>query len=389
MNRGRGNARVRIVALGLRGMPGVIGGVETHCERLYPELIRLAPGFRVDIVARSAFVGRRRSFDFNGVRVRPLAAWGRGGGQTALHSLFALLYARFALRADIVHLHGIGPAFFAPLARLLGLTTVVTHHAADFERPKWGRAARWFLRTGERMAARHAHRIICVSDAVRRDLVERHPACAPRALVIRHGASPPALSLAERDRALAALGLEPGGYILAVGRLEETKRFHDLVAAHAAAPDAPPLVIVGASIGDRVYEERLRTAAGPDVRFLGYRTGRELDALYAGTGLFVHPSGMEGFGLVVLEAIAAGAPVRLSDIPPHREFGLPSSSYFPPGDVAALAASLRAGAGPDEARDCRVIAARHGPGAMVAAHAELFRGLTSRRAQRLPSAAIT
>lgn len=387
MKGGRESTRVRIVALGLRGMPGVIGGVETHCERLYPELARLATDLRVDVVARSAFVDRRRSFEFNGVRVRPLAAWGRGGGETALHSLFALLYARFALRADIVHFHGIGPAFFTPLARLLGLTAVVTHHAADFQRPKWGRAARWFLRTGERMAARHAHRIICVSDAVRRDLVQRHPVCAPRALVIRHGCSPPSLSRVERDRALAALGLEPGRYILAVGRLEETKRFHDLTAAHAAAPGAPQLVIVGASIGDRAYEQRLRAAAGPDVRFLGYRAGRELDALYAGAGLFVHPSGMEGFGLVVLEAIAAGAPVRLSDIPPHREFGLPPCSYFRPGDVAALAASLRADVVPAEARDGRAIAARHDLGAMVAAHAELFRELAGRPAQRLPSAA--
>ncbi|MGJ3628298.1 glycosyltransferase [Sphingomonas sp. MMS24-JH45] len=129
------------------------------------------------------------------------------------------------------------------------------------------------------------------------------------------------------------MGLANGGYIIAVGRLEATKRFDDLVAArNAAGEDALPLVIVGGSVGDEQHESELRAAAGPGVIFAGFRAGAELAALYRGAAAFVHASQMEGFGLVVLEALLAGLPARLSDIPAHREFGLPDGCYFPVGD---------------------------------------------------------
>jgi glycosyltransferase involved in cell wall biosynthesis len=50
---------------------------------------------------------------------------------------------------------------------------------------------------------------------------------------------------------------------------------------------------------------------------------------------------MEGFGLVVAESLAAGIPTILSDIPPHREFGLPDRCYFPVDDCDAIVDKLR------------------------------------------------
>ena len=58
-------------------------------------------------------------------------------------------YARLFLHPDVLHFHGIGPGFFTPLARLLGMRTVVTHHARDYLRPKWTRRGQTFLRLRE------------------------------------------------------------------------------------------------------------------------------------------------------------------------------------------------------------------------------------------------
>ncbi len=360
--------------IGARGVPSVIGGIETHWEELYPTLAQVLTDFQIILLGRRRYLGVP-SLMFQGVEVRGLPAPGGTATETLFHTFYALLYARFRLRADIVHLHGIGPGFFTPFARLLGMRVVVTHHAADYERPKWGPVARCFLRMGERLAGRFAERIICVSDALRREFVTRVPRAEPRTVTIRHAVRRPRVEAAARAEILASIGLQDGGYILAVGRLDETKRLGDLLSAHAnAAPGTLPLVIVGS--GRQAYMKELEALASPGTRFLGFRTGTELAALYSGAALLCHASSMEGFGLVILEALAAGTQVAASDIPPHREFGLPDAFYFPVGDRARLRAILeavrpRSGDWPPALQ----IVARHQHANLVAEHAELFRSL--------------
>ncbi|MEH3106971.1 MAG: glycosyltransferase [Sphingomonas fennica] len=363
----------RLAVIGARGIPDVIGGVETHCALLYPALAEAMPALAVTLLARRIYVPAAR-FRHEGVEVHGLPSPRGASIETLLHSLISVLYARFRLRADIVHLHGIGPGFFAPLARLIGMRVVVTDHAADFLRPKWGLAGRAFLRLGEWLAARYADRLICVSDAVRQDLLTRAPDAAGIALTIRLGAhladAPP-----EGDAALLArFRLEPNAYLLAVARLEETKRIEDLIAAHAAAgPGTLPLVIAGCAIGDDSYERRLRAMAGPGVIFAGVCHGALLTALYRRAALLLHPSEMEGFALVILEALSVGTPVKVSDLPVHREFALPDDAFFAVGDVAAIRATMER-TGPRTApwTPAASIVERHSEAAVVRAHADLY-----------------
>lgn len=361
----------RIAAIGFRGVPHVIGGIETHCEHLYPALAEAAPDLDIIMISRRRYVTAPND-RLGKVRLVALPAPKQGAIETLVHTPLAIVYARWCLQAAIVHLHGIGPGFFAPLARILGMHVIVTHHAADFERPKWGRVGRTFLRLGELLMARFADRVICVSDTVRREFLSRHDGAIGRTVTIQHGldlqASVDGLSFLVNQR------LVSGGYLLAVGRLEPTKRFEDLIAAHALHPAALPLVIVGSSINNSDYEAELRDLAGDGVRFLGFRTGDELSALYTHAAVLLHPSEMEGFGLVILEALAFGAPAIVSDIPVHREFGLPDDHYFPVGDHATIGAimaetQVRTATWPQAA----AIAARYSSAPAVEAHAAVFR----------------
>lgn len=373
MKRGRQD---RLAVIGLRGVPDVIGGVETHCALLYPALARQMPELGITLLARRRYV-RAPRFMFQGVEVRALRSLTGAASETLVHSLCALLYARLVLGARLVHLHGIGPGFFAPLARLLGMRVVVTDHANDYERPKWGALGRTFLRWGERLSTRFADRFICVSEALHRDVLSRIPDVGPRVALIRHGARLPASKPAEDAAYLAGLGITPGRYVLTVSRLEETKRIEDVIAAHVqTGPDRLPLVIVGASLGDDAYEQRLRAAAGQDVIFAGFCCGPLLTALFRQAALLVHASAMEGFGLVLLEALGAGTRVAASDIPVHREFGLPDDCYFPVGDVDDMRQIIAAT--PPRNGDwppASAIAGRYSLDASVRDHAELFRGL--------------
>jgi glycosyltransferase involved in cell wall biosynthesis len=371
--------RPDITVIGLRSVPGMIGGIESHCELLYPALVQVCPTLTVLLLLRRRYAWSKRGSLF-GIPTRALPSLQGAGAETVSHTLLALLHARWR-RSRVVHLHGIGPAFFSPLARLLGMRVVVTHHAADFDRPKWGGLGRLFLKLGEAMAAKFADRVICVSDAVRGDFLIRHPRA--RAVTIRNTARLDVVQVGDCRRVLDALGLSPRSYVLAVGRLEATKRFDDLIAGHAqAGTDVLPLVIVGSSVDGTEHEDTLRAMAieaRSRVLFAGFRGGLELAALYRNAAMLIHPSAMEGFGLVVLEGMIAKLPIRLSDIPPHREFGLPEQCYFPVGDRAAITEILRTTPiNVKETITYHAIVGRHCLSAAANAHAEVFRAVLAR-----------
>lgn len=331
---------MKICAIGLRGIPDVMGGIETHCEQLYPRLADLDTSLDITVIGRKGYV---QSGDVSGVRVLTLWAPRIASLETVVHTFLALIYARLFLHPDLVHIHAVGPGFFTPLARLLGLKVIGTHHATDYERPKFGRFGRWFLRTGEWMMATFADRVICVSNVIREKLVARRPDRADRFVTIRNGAPPMDSGVAADRELLASLGLRPRGYILCVGRLDPYKGFHDVIRAfEIARPARLKLVIVGGSIGSDAYAAELREAASDDIVFAGARGTAEVQALYESAALFVHPSYLEGFPMVVLEALSADVPVLVTDIPPHLEVGLDPACYFPKGDVDALAAALAA-----------------------------------------------
>ncbi len=132
----------------------------------------------------------------------------------------------------------------------------------------------------------------------------------------------------------ASLGL-PSSYVVFVGSLEPRKDLATLLAAHRRLPDAPPLVLVGPpGWGEQVDVSGCVTT--------GFLADERLRAVVAGAAALALPSRDEGFGLPVLEALAAGVPVVASDLPVLREVGGTETTYAPAGDVEGWAAALSA-----------------------------------------------
>jgi glycosyltransferase involved in cell wall biosynthesis len=326
---------MKVIALGLRGVPGVAGGIETHCEQLYP--LVAATGVEVELVVRSPYAGDVAAMGWNGIRLRRLWSPRDPRLETLHHSLLGVLYAAVR-RPDVLHLHAIGPALFTPLARLLGLTVVVTHHGCDYRRAKWGPVGRWVLKVGERMAMRYAHQVISVSQAGARELEAEY---RRKVVVIPNGV--PAPAAAGSGAVLAELGLQAGRYVLHVGRAVPEKRQDDLIHAFVAAKlPGWKLALVGDVSGQDAYSAGIRSLAAqhPDVVLAGFRTGDALRALFSGCGCFALPSAIEGFSIALLEALASGCTIVASDIPANHEVELPARCYVPVGDVDALASAL-------------------------------------------------
>lgn len=326
---------MRVMFLGLRGFPQVQGGVEAHAEHLCPLLVEM--GCEVTVIVRSSYMPAGMGDGWRGVRFVRVWAPQSKGLEAVVHTFLGVLVAAVR-RPDILHIQAIGPALMTPLARLLGLRVVVTHHGPDYDRQKWGGFAKWVLRTGECWGMRWSNARIVISRVIRTLVREKHGADS---VLIPNGVVLPGLP--QGRATLDAFGLEPGCYVVLVSRLVPEKRHLDLIEAfRRAALPGWKLVIVGASDHPDAYVQSVLDAAKatPGVVCTGFQSGARLAELFGRAGLFVLPSSHEGLPIALLEALSYGLPVIASDIPANLEVGLPPEHYFPLGDVVALAERL-------------------------------------------------
>ena len=107
----------KIVVTGTRGIPGVMGGVETHCEELFPRLAER--GWDVTVVRRSNYVEDGLK-EWKGVRLVTLPSPKKKSFEAIIHTFRAINEAR-RVGADILHIHAIGPALLVPYAKMLGM----------------------------------------------------------------------------------------------------------------------------------------------------------------------------------------------------------------------------------------------------------------------------
>jgi glycosyltransferase involved in cell wall biosynthesis len=323
------------MVVGLRGIPDVQGGIETHAAELYPRLVRL--GAQVTVIGRRRFRPHGIATAWRGVELRWLWSPRRQGLEAAVHTTLGVLYAAVR-RPDILHVHGIGPAIVLPIARLAGLRVVFTHHGQDYQREKWGGLARGILRQGERWGLGLSHARIAISASLR-DRLQSTFGC--QVAFIPNGIAE--LTRTVDETLLARYGLTPGRFIVQVSRLVPEKRQLDLINAfHAAQLEGWKLVLVGDGQGAERYAESVQETAAENSAIVctGALPRATVYTLLSHAGLFVLPSSHEGLPIALLEAVRLQVPALASDIPGNREVGLDPSAYFGVGDTVALAAKL-------------------------------------------------
>jgi len=226
-----------------------------------------------------------------------------------------------------------------PLAKLLGLKVVVTHHGQDYLREKWHAPARALLRLGERLGMRFADERIVISRSIV-DWVQQEYHCSTT--LIPNGVAD--LKPVTTHSLLDKYGLTPHRYIIQVSRLVPEKRQLDLITAfEAAGLPGWKLILVGGAQGSQRYADLVaaRSAGNPSIVSAGFLSGPDVQELLSHAGLFALPSSHEGLPISLLEAMRLGTPIVASDIAANRETGLDDSCYFPVGDTDALTERLR------------------------------------------------
>ncbi len=263
---------------------------------------------------------------------RPLvAAWQQGRGPRPSD-------------CDVVH----APTLFAPPRGRRPLVVTI-HDAVPWSLPATltPRGVEWHRAMAVRVA-RTADAVVVPTQAVADALADLLP-LGDRVRVIGEGVSTDLALPEDADARAATLGLPADGFLFTFATLEPRKGLDVLINA-LSRPEAPdlPLLVAGQPGWGGVDPLTQAHAVGLEegrVRVLGRVSDADLAVLLARATVTVVPSRAEGFGLAVLEAMAAGTPVVTSDDPALVEVGGGAPVVVPVGDEAALADALSLVAG--------------------------------------------
>lgn len=298
--------------IGHKQIPSRSGGIEVAVEALATRMA--AVGHQVTVYNR----GKNPDFlenTYHGVSIRSVPVCKKQSIAAVMGSCLATLHALFG-HYDCIHLHAEGPALMAFLPRLFGIRTVVTIHGLDWQRSKWGRFASWYLKTGEKVAAKCADEVIVLSHAAEQYFLDTYQR---ETNYIPNGFHP----IAQRDADLitAQWNLRKDDYILYLGRIVPEKGIHHLIHSFRQTKTDKKLVIAGDPGNMPAYYEQLRHAAegDPRIQFVGFVQGQVLEELFSNAYLYCLPSELEGMPLSLLEALGYGNCCLTSDIPECAE----------------------------------------------------------------------
>jgi glycosyltransferase involved in cell wall biosynthesis len=332
-------ARIGVNALYL--IPGGVGGTEIYLRELLAALAAIDSSNEyfvfTNLETGADLVPRQANFSWKPQAVRADFRPARILWEQIALPLEA---ARYRLNAML------NPGFTAPL--FTACRQVATFH--DLQHKRHPEYFRWFDLPFWRFllwaSARKSRRIIVPSGNTRADLVYYYGVLRDRIVVIPHGVSPDFFDLKRPE-------LDP--FLLCVSTLHPHKNIERLIRAYARKPRAQRLILAGMRgfhtqpVEKLIADLNLREC----VEITGWLARDKLLGLYDRAWACVYPSTFEGFGMPVLEALAAGIPLACSDIPPLREVAGEAALFFDPLSEDAIASALDRIAG-DEAVRCKL-----------------------------------
>jgi glycosyltransferase involved in cell wall biosynthesis len=298
---------MKIAYIGLRGVPANYSGIEKSVEEVGSRL-----SGRHDIIVycmANKYVTRLPYF--KGMKLKYIPNIPGKNFEMISYAFISTLKACFS-KADLIHFHAIGPTSFAVIARLFGKKVVSTNHGLDWQRSKWGKLARIYLKFGEYMSAYFTHRTISVSKYIQKYYAEKY---SKDVVYIPNGKDE---KIDQKLSVLERFKLERDHYVLFVGRVTQEKGIKLLCHAfnEIVSERKMKLVIVGDSLDTYKKDIETEFQLNKKIVFTGpiYDRG-ELAGLYSNASLFVLPSEIEGQSIVILEALSYGCPVLASNIP--------------------------------------------------------------------------
>jgi glycosyltransferase involved in cell wall biosynthesis len=300
---------MRIAMIGIKAIPARFGGFETAVDELSRGLVKL--GHQVVVYNRSG-MSSHAGPSYEGVELVTLPTARSKNLSTICHAFLSTLHVMLR-KADVVHYFTTGATLFAPLPRLMGKKVVCSVDGTDWQRAKWGRLARWYLRLSERLAVFFCHGLISDSSEVLNYYRRRYGATSS---CIVYGMRE---HRSDKRDALERFGLHEREYVLFVGRLVPENNVHHLIKAFERIGTSKKLVIAGDDPWERDYILSLKSTRDPRVIFTGGVYGDGYTQLQQNAYLFALPDEVGGTHPALVEAMGFGNCVLVNDTPSNLE----------------------------------------------------------------------
>lgn len=315
------NRGLRVAVLGSRGIPAKYGGFETFAEQLSVRLV--ARGHRVTVYAESEDDHATTRF-YEGVEVRALPVPRWRAASVIGFDIRCLWNARKGF--DVVYMLGYGAAFACWIPRLSGTPVWINIDGLEWQRSKWGVAARFYLRAMEWFTAKVADRVIADAQAMVTYFQQRHGTKTPCSY-IAYGA--PGVEIEVDAGLLSRFGLEAGGYLLVVARIEPENHVAEIIRGFQTSGSHLPLVVVGDHSRPTEYCAALMDGDLTGVKLLGgIFDSTVLQQLRLGASACIHGHSVGGTNPSLLEAMGCGNVVLAHDNPFNREVLGDAGLYF-------------------------------------------------------------
>ncbi|MBD8507366.1 DUF1972 domain-containing protein [Hoyosella sp. G463] len=313
-----------VAILGSRGYPSYYGGFETLVRRLAPYLAD--HGWDVTVLGRARSTrldDPERDPRIHSVRTRGVES---RSASTLSYGLTGALWAR-AAHPDVALVLNVANGYFLPLLSRAGIPTVVNVDGIEWERAKWGRAARAVFQGGAALTARYATTLVNDSEEIARYWARRYGTTG--AYIPYGGTDPGRLPVPD--------GLATGTYVLMVARFVPENTVGEFLAAAESLVARAPVVIVGSSGYGGPLDEQARqlAAAHEHIHWYGHVADDPLlHALWQHAGVCFHGHSVGGTNPALVQAMACGAAIVARDTVYNREVLGAAGRFTQPGPAA-------------------------------------------------------
>lgn len=239
---------------------------------------------------------------------------------------------------DLVHFPHFNVPIFCPVPFVVTIHDLTKHKSRGLETTTSLPPLYWLKYLGYLLVfwlvVRRAKKIIVPSNSVKEELIKQYKLNPNKVVVIYEGVS-------EKFQVPSSKFKVTKPFVVYTGSLYPHKNIERLIRAVKRLKVQLIICCSRSVFLERIKKKIKEMGAEKFVRLLGFIPDEELVRLYQGATALVQPSLMEGFDLTVVEAMAAGLPVVISDIPVHREICGEGAVYFDPHDVKDMAGKIK------------------------------------------------
>lgn len=300
---------MKIAIIGTRGIPASYSGFETSVQETAVRFVQ--KNIDTTVYCRSNHYEKKLDV-YKGVKLAYLPSIKSKHFDTVTNTFLAFFHLLFK-KYDIIIVYGLGNALFIPLIKLFSKPVISVVDGADWERQKWGKFAKEFLKFNRYFAVNFSDYYVVDNEMLVEEYFKRF---GKKPVYIPYGAN---LQFENNIEILKKYGVEKNKYIIFVGRFVKEKGIEFLIENFEKVKTDKKLIIVGDNITEKDYAAKIKSTKDPRIIFPGFVYGTEYETLLNNALFYVSCSFLEGTSPSLLSAMAINGFALVSDLKENLE----------------------------------------------------------------------